>query len=400
MGLVRGRQAEVGVSIAVEDPTEVYGSDTGLSGYIGVPFIAEDLDLDRDQVADSEEISALSARLEVEPGRALAVGSITVRPRWEADWFNFLVACATGAEDRVVDKWMDGTAQDGATGKIATHIFTISDTLPPGLHIRAYISGPDGTGSIKYFKGAMVSKMTWEQNSSDPPKVTFEFLCKTMTVVAHPGNLPTPDGDVFAKLRDLARGDGTGDYDSIVQFRSDATNGFTDINLNNWTLEIDRSMEVNEAIMSQPDEIEKPGVTGQREIFLSMDGPYETTAAATRHPYHDYVNAVESGFHALYASATIIETGEPEKYGCRIHVPQLTWIEGDLPIADGNVLKWSVKGMAVLGATTKYPDGISGATDHAIPSGGADVRIITGCNDDDSGDQKWTTKVGQTFADA
>lgn len=407
MGIVRGRDTNVGVQIALEGSTwGAAASGTGLYSWHNVPILSESLNLDAEAAPESDEISSLGARESYDIGRRIPVGTITVRPRIDSDWFNILMA-QMGYEDRDGAKWVDGTPETTSSA-IATHTYSIATAMPNGFNTRVYISGSDTTGSIKLFKGCLVRSWTIQHDANDHIRVTFDIVAKTMELInaSGPGALGSPEGSIKADRLDLGRFDDpanpmTTQFDSVCRFRIHGgdKNDYTELKLNRYTCTIDKSVDFDDALLSYPDTPDKPGTQAQRAVTIEFEGPYEATAFTGDHPYHYFISGnKELGFEATYTTATAIAgtTTGVEYYAYRLVIPKMELREGTLNVDKGGTLVWRAVGVGVLGGTTLYPQSLTPADDLAQPgSPGCDVYFRTCVADIDP-----QLGAGQKFSDS
>jgi len=347
MALVRGRETFTAVEIAKEGAT--WGA--GPVEYFGVPLISEDLNIERDPLPDTEEISSLGAREALESGRLIVVGSVTVRPRWDAKWFNMLMS-SLGTENVFSAKWLDGQTGTAAT---TAHVYAMSQTIPNAFHILVTKAGPaSGADSTSFlFRGCIVSEMNWEQPNDNHPQVTFTFVGKDLVTATSLSTSPivAVQGTVISKLRDLdqykSSAGSPGNFQSRLLYRpSDATTLYNDLaNVNTFTVNVNRGIDFDDPDVDTPDTVSKPGPQNQREVTLEIEGKYEQLSPAASHPYHDYANDNITGFAAYYSSST--ELSSPVPYGGGIVIPRIVWTAGAANIDTGGTITYTASGTAI-----------------------------------------------------
>jgi hypothetical protein len=369
MGLVRGLDAYVGIEIAEEQVLSPVGYPAGSQAspasdlaspalWYRIPLLSEGLSVERDVFGDITEIGTTGGREQVEFGRSLVRGEFTTIPRYDSAGFNILLAHALGHEKVVQGFYIDrSTTPAGGAGN--SHIYAWSSTLPQGLRIRVYKSGQAASGLLEVYLGCLITGFTIEQPEGDVARATFRFVGHSV-VLDSAGS--APDSDVGAtpmQVRDLVNEAGVRPNTEVVVWNSVVSpDVFESLNIKGFTLEVDRKFEVEEAFITDPDNVDKPGITGIRDITLRIDSILEQKDPVSGDPgyiYYQYLNNVASRAFILMESKTQPVAGYG--YSFAIAIPTLFWESAEAPIADGGVVNLTATGRATVGdrAWTPHP---------------------------------------------
>lgn len=334
MVLVRGHDAFTALEIA----EQTVDWDTAGTTFYRVPLLSETLTYVRDLYPKSREFGATGAIDFIEPGRAVARGSITVHPRYNARWFHILMAHAFGSETVIPDEWVDG----GASGTVGnTHGYTFAAALPNGLTLRVHKSGPSDSGYVDDFIGGLVSRVTWEQPEDDIARVTFDFVAKSVTTalasgIADPG---ATAGTVYLKPRDLSN---TG-----AMFETGASYGWAQ-NIRSFRLIWDRNIDFEPNFLQDPDTPVKPGVTDTRDVTIEIGSLLEQNYGAANSPWTEFLAKTESRLNIIYTSTSLVQGSDP--YAIRFNMPKMIWEAVENPVSAPAENPFTMRGRGVDGA--------------------------------------------------
>lgn len=361
MAYVRGNDSWTSLRIAMQTAawsTEATGSGTEV--YYAVPIRGESLVLNRDFFPGAREFGGTGAREYVEAGRSYVSGSFSVHGRYDAKWFNILLAYAFGKETLVQDKFVDGTAITPADAGNA-HVFDFSTSIPYGLTIDIHKGGnlPNGTTYHRdTLIGCLITSFSVEQNDNEPPIWTFSFLGRsvnTQSTTANSGSpLATPGGVQYVKIRDASR---SGSLFKIG-------NTLTSFNWRRWSISVDRHLEFDPAFTNTPDTIDQPGVSDVREVKGELVSYVTHDRNTTNKPWPEFRAGTSSKLQLILASATAVGN---KTYGYSMEIPLLYWEAADESIKEGGANDGTYRLVAVKGTFT----GITGG------SADGDLRAMT-----------------------
>lgn len=320
-GLVHSNEPWSALAIGQET---AWGTESG-GPYYTVPLVVpgETLVLRRDQIAPPRVFGGTGAREAIEYGRKFAQGSFTVQGRYDAKWFNVLMAHAMFGEIVAQNTDVLGATITGETGN--THLYRPGATsIPFGLTIRVFKGGSTNSGTyMDVFTGCMITSFTVEQTGDQPPLWTFTFLGKTVT--AGPIGASTiglVGGAVPQKFRDLSTG---------AAFFKTGAGTPTALNISGYRLVYDRRLEVDAAFANAPDATTQPGATDLRQVTMEINSLLEQDYYNAGKPYNEFLAGTISKIDVYYES--LIAVGN-KKYGLRIELPAVGWDVGQASLSD------------------------------------------------------------------
>lgn len=368
----RGRDADVAVQIAEES---VWGSPG--TTWLDVPYISVDLRKEPEQLPDSEEISAVGGLEDFEIGINRVTGTLVVKPRIDADWFNTLVAHCLGSEATTASRWCDNKTVSGSTA----HLYEPATVDGKGLSMRD-IRGAVASGYMKLATGIKIRSWTWEQPNDNHPRLSMDLVGEDLTT-ATPVSPGTVAGSAFLRMRDLSRSTwasppaSPSDFVGQILFRPPAggAGSYVTLSVDSFSITMSPEIEDPSTDLNSPDTISEPKPDATRVVTVDVEGTYkEASPAEYPQPVHELINSADrAGFSVLYSTNFQFGAGIP--YACRITVPDLQWTAASDPVNDGGEIKWSASGRGVLGGASTLPDAQSGDTDFAPPAAGVDVRV-------------------------
>lgn len=351
--LVHGNDAWTALQIGQQ--TSAWGTAATGSGnetFYTVPLVTETLNLQRDVFPPPREFGGAGYREFIEFGRSFVQGSFTVLGRYDAKWFNILLAHAHYSELAVVTEcFVDGTALAAGNN---THIYHFSATLPLGLTIKVWKGGAAAAAAnatVETFVGCMITGFTVEQPENDVARFTFNFIGKSVASAAGSGSIAAIGGLAPIKTRDLSN--------TYSKFLTGTTP--TALNFRSFRLTVDRHLELDPSFMNSPDTVEQPGiadvreVTGEIQSFIEQD--FYNRANAT--PYADFQAKTKSKISIIFAAnATDFPLGV-RTYALRLELPAIYWERADVSIKEGGVNDATYAFRAVSGTfdqTGNLPD--------------------------------------------
>jgi len=376
MALVYGSGPNTGIEISEESTWGVASTGT----YYTLAIVTDSFHVERDSFTDVEEFGSYGGRESIETGRAFSTGEFTVIPRYDSVAWNILLAHAMGAEDVVTTTHIDRSGTSETNG--ASHIYTFS-SLPIGLTIRHYKSGDAPAGLREVYAGCIITGFTIEQPEGDVMKMTFRFLA-AKAAPDQSGTLVTTGGGSRAfTARDLV-------YDSstrkLVEIKTGSqtydypTASVGDVlPIRSFTVDVDKKVELGSNFITDPDTVDKPGITGTREVTLSLESYLERIAtASTGYPYYEFLNNTNSAINIVFNDNLLVPSGTYPR-GFRIDLPALTWETGEAPISDAGQINLSLTGRAYM---TTYREGHATIPAAATPT---ELRLMTFVDGDDGG---------------
>lgn len=376
MGIVRGLGSHVGVEFAEEiHTTGDYPFNTTLGVFYRIPLFSDTFHLERDQFSDVNEIGTTGGRETIEFGRSLVRGEFTVLPRYDAIWFNILLAQAMGGESVVPNKFIN-IAESVTTGA-NTHAFYFPTTIPRGITIRVYKSGAGAFGLLETYAGCLVTGFTFEQPEGDVARMTFRFVGHSVVHTAAGGPPGALEGIVPMLPRDVV-------FEAGVRADVDIRTGpgleypaAQPFPLNSFTLEVDRKVAPTDAFITSPDALDKPGIEEIRDVTLRIETKLEAKdpdlTADDNYPYFEFINNIQSSASILMQSKTLAVV---KNYAFRIDIPAMFWESAEAPIPDGGAVPLTANARAIVGSLTSR--GHSG-----VPNVDTDLRLMTFVKDTD-----------------
>lgn len=349
MTLVGGQQPFTGCAIAEETTWGVASVGT----YYTVPLTlpADSLRLKRDEIQQAREFGGTGEPSTFDYGRASVEGSITVTPRFDARWWWILVAHAMRSETVVQDVFIDGTTISAANSG-NTHIFAPSATIPIGLTIRMFKSGPTNAGYTETFRGCLITSWTLEQEENGTLRATFNFIGKDKVTAAVGGlTLAAIAGTQLFDVRSMSTGP--------AYFKTGAT--LTTLNILSWRFTYDSKLAIDPTFLQTLDTLNKPGIQDQFEITLEIRSQLEQDFGAANKPATEYEAKTASKWDAVYSNG--IAVGD-KTYAMRLEAPSIRWTAVNNPNSDPGVPPTEFRANCIVGAfdqTGGLPDGLTGA---------------------------------------
>lgn len=380
MARVYSHQQYVTINISLEGDTNwgVDPADWG-TGSRCVPFRAEDLHYETDVFPDSEEFTGLGGLTSIDLGRRVVLGSLTVEPAYNPDWFWMLFGMVWGYENLVADFniWDDTTG----VANCNTHVWSPgSATRSLAMRIFKAGAGPlDASHWYDTILGLKVTRMLWEQPAGDRARVTFDFVGKSITTAATTGLTPDtlPAGIAKLKAKDLSR------TNSAIFFGGT----LAALNIKGFTLEIDKRIEPADNFINDLLTLDEPDIVGTRAVTLTVDTDLETDYNATGKPWTEFLAQTTSS--AVLAYESEIEIGSTgENFQIRFDLPALTWTDVRPNIRQAGVQPMTLTARAAMGPVTNLESSPSPLTayEHDVPPGtDFDVRCL--CQVDVSTDE-------------
>ena len=362
---VRGNDPYVGVEFAQQGSAWITAATTG---FIGAPLVSESLVLERDSLAVPKELGQTGYREFFEYGPSFVRGSMTVLGRYDARFWNMLLAHAFYSETLVQDSWVDGTVLSGSTAPGNAHIYAFSSTLPYGLTIRAH-KGGQSAGKYDEFVGCMVGSFTLDQPENDVLRMTFNFLGYTMTTNTQTGVPAAVGGVVPIRVRDYGPPSSGTQY-SYVKV-GNASPGPATLNIKGFRINVDRKLEFDTAFLNNLDSRSQPGIVDVRDITIELNGTLENDYGAAGRPATEYLSKTSSTCDIILCadiattSNRLYTAGNASyrPYAMRLEFPKTYWTRVPTNIQSGgaNDLTYSV--VAVKGdfdASGSLPDAQQG----------------------------------------
>jgi len=381
MGLVRGYAPFAGVEYAeLTQASDAWGDTPGGTTFPeewrGVPFLSETMELKRDTLPKSKEFGEASSTVFLEYGRTSGAGSMILQPRYNQQWFWGLIGEFMGSETVTAATNIAGTGSQTACNR---HAFHFGTALSKGFSLRVYKGGNTAAGYIDEYIGCMISKLTWEQNQEDLPKITLDIVAKGLksgapaVITAAPqlvgklrfGSVINP---VYTKTRDLMNVFGT---NSKVQVGAT----LTDLHISGFTLTVDRHLENAPVYTTDMDNPVQPGTIDTRDIEIELRTLLDDTYLNSGKPNRDFIDGVlTTKCRIQYASATMVAaTSNP--YAIMIDLPLIRWTEARGTLNTPGEIPHIFKARALRG-TFATPTGIGGFTDD-------DLRVLMQVSDTD-----------------
>lgn len=405
MPLVRGHDAYTAVEIAENLSTDPWGtvpSATAPQEWKSCPILSETMTLEREFYPKSKEFGEAGGLPFVEYGRGTVKGQLVVQPRYNQEWFWNLIAqffCSELVQNDV--ELTTGTVLNTCN----RHQFQFASALTKGFGLRVWKGGATQAGTIETFYGCMISRMVWEQPDDDVPRVTFDIIGKSVSLVNLTGapkavgiyNDTTVKTPIFVKARDLSNGPPASGstYTQGTHFSFFGVGTFDDptilkqLNIRGFTLTADRKLTAESAFANDPDTIEQPGVVETRDVTIEIRSLVEqdyATTGTTAKPYAQYLEKKESAVRIIYASTSVIAGTGPlqQRDAILLDMPKIVWEEARASISEPGAPPSIFKGRAILG-TFAAPVG--------TPQTG-DFRIYCVARDADDGTaQRWSIVV-------
>jgi len=357
MPLVRGHDTYSGVEVVVEG---TYGTDPG-SGYVRIPCLGEDFQIKREFYPKDRSMGALGAQQSADFGRGWHEASLTVIPRYNAQWFSWLMTHLFGGSEQVaaaklVDGWAEGagySCHSYVNKSYQTRSSGSISAVPPGLTFRIHKSGPSAAGSMEVFTGSLVRRMTWDHPENDTPKVTFDFIGRLSTVAAV-GSLAADAGGIRIRPRDLKN-------------RTSLTHGWgifkvgyagaQDMDVTSFQLVIENGLEFAPSFINDPETIEKPGHVDLFKVTARIDSLLQQSEF---NPSHSLAYAFglgsTSGLRLRYVSDTDLAANVPYEADWYLKGAYITKAENG--ITTGGAPKTSYVLEAIQSAYTTAEAGI------------------------------------------
>jgi len=365
-----------------------WGTDPGTWGSAAykVPFTSEDLHLDTEVFAISEEFGALGGNLGVETGRQSVTGSITVEPTYNTTWWWTLFSQVWGTENLVNDRsiWDDVAA----VTNLNTHIWTPGTGLPIGMSSRVWLGGqgPAGSSYFKLITGLIITRMVWNQPRNGRATVTFDFIGKALTAPLGTGEtIPALASSTKVKAIDFTAV-GSRTHGSIMIGTTLAS-----FNTMGFTLTVDRKVELSDNYLQTLTTTDKPGIVGTREVTLEIDTDLEQDFGAAGKPFADFLSQTVTSVAISYDSG--VTAVSPEEYNFSFQIPSLLWTDVRPQAANVGAFAMPLTGTAQMGALANLDAPFN---EHTIPTSIFDIRALCHVVGTDDGDAKYSTLANAT----
>lgn len=380
MVLVRSTDSYVFGEWKVES---TYGTDPDFdAGADRMPFKAEDVHFEDEILSETGEFIGSGGLDRIDRGRRIVRGTIQVVPYYNQTWFLYMLGAMFGSENLVGDK----TIFDIANLGVNSHWFTQQNKQAQGFSLRFWKSGEDKSGYATRVHGLVPTRMVWTQPENDRCVVTFDVIGSSYVVEAATGlteNAPATDEIPF-KYQDLEQAA------SLLHF-GDGVGALAELNLNGFTLTVDRKIDVITAFLNNVSNLDKPSFTTRREITLDVSGYMEQNYAASGKPFERAYSKNTGSAVICYQSTTeIAGAASTANYACRFDFPTLDWTTVRDSLNRDGILQVTGSARALLGLSTRLA-----SLDDApnIPTAGTKIDLrcafqVAGPGDD--GDAKYT----------
>jgi hypothetical protein len=352
MGLVRGRDAAVGV-----EHNDGIAADSTVGTYAPYPLITFDHKIDALPLEEPDELLAQGARETVPPSQKQIIGTMVLRPRFDDEAFlKILCNAMGGTETRVADTSVLGLT---ATG-VNVHVIEAG-----GLQPRQWLRVNLGTAGLRIDSTCKFSKMVWEHSARSMPKVSIDVLGISPTTGVGAA-LGDHNGTDPLKATSLET-----DSWSWLMWRPSPgdSNWVTLPKITSCKITLDHQMEQVGTYVDSPSSFSELGAGEKTRIVeVELEGEMEDGLDSTEdHPYYSYVNGTAFGLDLCYGSA-VVATGSQQRQ-MRLHLPNITPVDGSEAVAGPGVLKWTVK--AIAEQSTEFM-----AQDQDTPAAGIDFRML------------------------
>ena len=365
MTLVRGRDAAVGVEHS--DGVSAGGS---VGTYAPYPLISFDHKVDAIPLEESDELIAQGSRETVPPSQRQVIGTMVLRPRFDDPQFlKILCNAMGGTETRAVSQDIYGYT--GAHTGCNAHVVEAG-----GLQPRQWLRMNLGAAGLRIDSTCKFSKMVWEHAAGSTPRLSVDVLgigpsAGTAAALAlHTGVLPmratSMEGTGIVAL---------GSGDPHITWGPLGTSGY--IALSNVTLfrvTLDHQMIQSSAyVNSALSFAELAGGDKTRSVEVELEGEMpdsKVPSTPQTHPYYSYAaGQTPFSLDAVYSAKDAALGAGLISHGIRLSLPNVFPTEGSLAVAGPGILKWTVKGIAVM-SDNYYP------TDWDVPAAGIDFRVL------------------------
>ncbi len=314
-------------------------------------------------------------------------GTIEVYPRFDAQWFHWLLGYAMGDETLVSSlEWVNGVVQSAGS---QLNGYKATANIPAGFTARRLLAGETAVGHYDQITG-LIPTGWFLEIPGDGSRPFFGFPCLGKTKVALDSTSwaapPADLGTVRVK---------PSDYD--LDNRTDAhylTGEKTSVTLNGWKfrtlrIEYQRSLELSDPYTSHPNDVIKPNKTGKNNVTVRLELDLEQIqpyvgGSEDWHPKHLFDIEGESVLDLVMESLTGI-TGPALPYALRMSLPRIKWRSATDPLNSPGVIQQSFEGQ-VLGADAIIARPTVDLAASSVLAFGADsdVRIFICCANDDS----------------
>ena len=364
MVLVRGNDPYTGIEISQQAAWKTPMT----TSFRTVPFIGETMTFERETLAVPKEMGTTGFREFVEYGRSFVKGTVTILGRYDAQWWNIMLAHAFYGETVVADSWVDGTVLNGGGGAAPpgnTHIYSFGSVLPMGLTIRVH-KGGQSIGKYDEFAGCMVSQFSIEQPENDVAKFTFTFTGYTMATNVQSGGLAAIGGVAPIRIRDHGNNPSTA-WAGYCKVGATPTA----INFRSFRINVDRHVDFDAAFLNNLDNIDQPGITEVRDVTCEFTAFVEQSYGDAFKPATEFLAKTASKADILMvADATdttkrLYNSGAAayRPYALRLEFPKVYWTRVPNSIQSGGANDATYAFTATKGSfdqTGSLPDGLTG----------------------------------------
>lgn len=336
----------------------------------GVPILGETLHQEWELDPESQEFSAFGGRKAAGYKSKRVVGDVRCEARFDAPWFNILLANAFGEEKLVVDRWLD--ADSAVTGS-NIHIYRFN-AARYSLQFQSHKSGPSTAGKLSNFAGCKCSGFAVEFPPDGIPFFTFRYIGKAETLVDETtAPLVAPVGAKASSGRLL----------SNAQAYFKTGNTLTALDIRGFSIDADLKLQSDRAYANDTTNVPEPGIVGNRAISGSITTALAQDFGGANKPKTEFLAGTASGLDLIFAHADDIgATGK--KYGMRIQLPRITFEVVEDPIREAGEVTQTIRFVAYEGTT-------------GVPSSATtDMRAIVAVSQADDSDTYFSAEAVQS----
>jgi hypothetical protein len=354
--------------------------------FIRVPIRNSDLRFEKRQGPVDREFGTDGTLKNIHFFGSYVSGTVEVYPRFDAQWWHWLMAYAMGDETWIADEWVNGKANgSGAAGLSA---YKATTNIPAGFTARTLLAGESSTGHYDRVTGLIPTGWFVEfNNDGSRPFMGFPMLGKTQTSIDSSSWAAPPADLGTARVK-------PSDYD--LDNRSNAhflTGEKVQASLNAWgfrtlRIEYQRALILNDPYSSAPNSVAKPNKNGKNNVTVRIELDLEQiqpfAGGDTWHPKYIFQQEGESILDFIVESLTGLGATYP--YAWRMNLPRIKWSNVPNPMSQAGVIPQTCEGQVLgldVGITTRAD--VDEAASSVLSFGTeSDVRILVARKNGDS----------------